>query len=647
MAAATKITTIFSAMDKFSAPVRRMGSKLEQFAAKAETTTARADRAFRRMTSPVRKLVSSLGTLGVMVGGAAIIQGVRQMIGVFMSFEQANANLSSVMKDGTSKQFKELSDDAKRLGATTAKTATEVVGLQESFARLGFGSDAILDMTEATINGSIAMQAELTETADLAGAMVNTFTNFNSGDAGEILDKLTLSTQTSALNFEKLSTGLPIVAGAANSAGIGFSELLSLMGKLSDAGIDASMSSNALKNIFIESAGQGLNYQQILEKIKASSNKLTTSFDELGKRPAVAGTVLAEKLGEIDTQTQLLNESWEGTAAKTADKQLKTLSGSLTILGSAYEGFILSMEDGNGSLSYTLTRLVHITTEILSLASGTGKLSEEMDEGQKRIRVLAERGIKLLKVLGWITGAFIVFKAAILIAQGVLFTYNVLLGAQAALSGTASIAIGANATALGAYKLVLGIATAAQWLFNTAMAMNPIGLVIIAVVALVAVIALVISKWDEWGAALSLFLGPLGIVIALVQSFRRNWELIGDAFKEGGMLAGIKMIGKTLLDSILMPLQQLLEIASGLPGKMGALAATGAAKIEAFRAELGLNVEKKELANPAQERQEGLSKELKESLQKVSIDINDNTGNAEVSSDADFVPINVTSTHPA
>ena len=47
---------------------------------------------------------------------------------------------------------------------------------------------------------------------------------------------------------------MPIVGGAAEAAGIGFGELLSLMGKLSDAGIDASMSANALKNIFIESA---------------------------------------------------------------------------------------------------------------------------------------------------------------------------------------------------------------------------------------------------------------------------------------------------------------------------------------------------------------------------------------------------------
>tara|TARA_R110001599_G_scaffold212711_1_gene410411 strand:- start:1290 stop:1703 length:414 start_codon:yes stop_codon:yes gene_type:complete len=134
----------------------------------------------------------------------------------------------------------------------------------------------------------------------------------------------------------------------------------------------------------------------------------------------------------------------------------------------------------------------------------------------------------------------------------------------------------------------------------------------------------------------------------MVQSFRRNWDMITDAFKNGGIVEGIKAIGVTLLDAVLMPLQQLLEIAGKLPGKLGAMAIEGAAKIENFREGLGVSTGEtggeSEKVNPQQERQEGLSKELKESLQKVSIDINDTTGAASVTSDSDLVPINVTST---
>jgi len=670
MSAALKIATKFSAVDKFSSVVQKMGKSTAGFASKVEATTARADRAFRRVTKPVTKLTNALGGLGLFIGGAAIVQGVKNMVGVFMKFEQANANLASVMSSATAAGLAELSADAKRLGATTAKTAAEVVGLQESFARLGFKKDDILEMTEATINGAVGMNAELAETADLTGAVINTFAQFKPEHTADVLDKMTLATQTSALNFEKLNTALPIVGGAAEAAGIGFDELLALMGKLSDAGIDASMSANALKNIFIESAGQGLNYSQIIEKIQKSSNKLTTSFDELGKRPAVAGTILADKLGEVREQTALLGKEFKGKSAEAANKQLATLTGALTILDSAYQGFILSLEDGEGAFGRFLTNVVQVITEMFALASNLQKATSELTEHEAKVRLWAERGLTAVKVIGAFVIGLIALKAIIVLATAATTAYYIAIGVYNALFTKSVVLTNANNIAQKAYMLTTKIMTAALWLYDAAMIAfnigvalatgnmaalnaimlaNPIGLIIAAVVILIALIAVIVAKWDEWGAALAIFLGPLGLVISMIQSFRRNWDMITDAFKNGGIVEGIKAIGVTLLDAVLMPLQQLLEIAGNLPGKLGALAIEGAAKIENFRESLGVNTGEtggdSEKVNPAQERQDSLTKTLEtKASQNVTIDVNDATGAASVSTDNDIVPINVTST---
>ena len=45
----------------------------------------------------------------------------------------------------------ELTEQAEELGATTAKSATQVLQLQESLARLGFTQSGIIDLTPATI----------------------------------------------------------------------------------------------------------------------------------------------------------------------------------------------------------------------------------------------------------------------------------------------------------------------------------------------------------------------------------------------------------------------------------------------------------------------------------------------------------------
>ncbi|MCM1035535.1 MAG: tape measure protein [Paludibacter sp.] len=129
----------------------------------------------------------------------------------------------------------------------------------------------------------------------------------------------------------------------------------------------------------------------------------------------------------------------------------------------------------------------------------------------------------------------------------------------------------------------------AQAILNAVMSANPIGLVIAAIAALIAIIAAIILKYEEWGATLSLLLGPLGMIINLVQSLRRHWDSIKAAFQDGGILSGLKRIGQVFLDALLMPVQQLLELASQIPG-VGNLAAKGAEKIEDLRKRMNLIV---------------------------------------------------------
>lgn len=111
-----------------------------------------------------------------------------------------------------------------------------------------------------------------------------------------------------------------------------------------------------------------------------------------------------------------------------------------------------------------------------------------------------------------------------------------------------------------------GILTAKQWLLNIALNANPIGLVVLAIAALVGLVTVIITKYNEWGAALSLLTGPFGLIINLIQSFRRHWDSIVEAFKGEGIIGGLKRIGIVMLDALLMPVQQLLGLIAKIPG---------------------------------------------------------------------------------
>jgi len=134
----------------------------------------------------------------------------------------------------------------------------------------------------------------------------------------------------------------------------------------------------------------------------------------------------------------------------------------------------------------------------------------------------------------------------------------------------------------------LGKSAKAQAFMNLITSLNPFSATVLGILALIAVVAVVIAKYDEWGAALSIVLGPLGLIIGVIQSFRRNWESIKEAFASGGIIAGLKRIGIVIFDAVLLPMQQLLEIVAKFTGSD--LAASGAAKIKDFRKSLDLNV---------------------------------------------------------
>ena len=385
-------------VNKLDARLKKVDGSVGQFQRNVGNYTS----AFSRMGASIR---TTLGAFGLTSGIFLFANGIKNAARTVADFEKSNAELAGVLNttlDGVSTLQKE----AERLGSITAKSASEVTKLQIAYARLGFSQEEIINLTEGTINGSIALNAELDQTAELTGAVIRTFDDLETQDAGKVLDVLTVATQKSALNFEKLQTALPIVSGAANAAGIGLNRLVALLGKLSDAGIDASSSSTALRNIFIESAKQGLSYEDIIKKIANSTDKLTAANDEFGKRAAVSASIVANNINQVGSLEEALNKAG-GTAEKVATVQLDTLNGQLKLLDSAWEGFILGLESGDGVISKVVRGAIKLTTDLLTNLKDLSKTAEDVAQDsagkiQKEINLLIEgeqRRFKQVRIL--------------------------------------------------------------------------------------------------------------------------------------------------------------------------------------------------------------------------------------------------------
>ena len=108
--------------------------------------------------------------------------------------------------------------------------------------------------------------------------------------------------------------------------------------------------------------------------------------------------------------------------------------------------------------------------------------------------------------------------------------------------------------------------TAAQLLLNAALTANPIGLIIVAIAALVAMVVVAIKYYDKWGATLLLFMGPIGRVISAFKSIYDHWDSIKRAFQTEGIIGGLKRLGWVILDVLLKPFQQILEVVDKITG---------------------------------------------------------------------------------
>jgi hypothetical protein len=424
------------------------------------------------------------GAFGVFMGAAAIGKLIKDSTKIITNFETSFVNLSNKM-GLTREQIVLLKEQAMELGATTAFSASEVLNLQEAYAGLGFSQQQIIDLTPGTIDGALALRATAEETAQLVGAMVGSFANLEATDTVMILDQMTAATQRSALTFEKLNSALPSVAAAASASGVSFDQVLALLGKLSDAGIDASKSGTALKNIFVVAAKEGKDYSQILDEIANSSNVLTGAVDKTGKISAVSATVLATAMKETKKLNDEILDS-VGASARVAAESLNTTEGKMKLLVSAWEGFVLSVDNGDGVIQSMIKGVLDFLTGGLTI------LTENT------------RGIKNALIL--LTGAIAIYNAGLILSTALTIKNAIATKLKAAGDVLLTGAMGAASLATAAYSFVMGVltggiglATAASIIFKATLDVLSGGLtlVITAIAAAVTAMLILVNRTKE------------------------------------------------------------------------------------------------------------------------------------------------------
>ena len=303
-----------------------------------------------RYSKALSGLRGALAQMGVAFGA---FQLIRSSIDIIGDFQQATANLRSVMRDASEGEINALIKQARELGSVSRFTAGEIAGLQLEFGKLGFDPREILNMTEATQNLAAATGTELAEAASVAGGVMNAF-GLASTDTEHIVDVMAASFSKSALDMEKFKETMKTAAPIARATGVSIEEATAAAGKLADANISGSKAGTDLKKIFSELVKDGKPLAESLDDISAELDGASTKAEKLaiaeglvGDRAKAALLILVDqKDGIAELSTELENAG--GTAEDMAKEQLKTLGGALDLLKSAWAEMILKMDEAGG-----------------------------------------------------------------------------------------------------------------------------------------------------------------------------------------------------------------------------------------------------------------------------------------------------------
>lgn len=321
------------------------------------------DKAGRQMQATGKKLTMQLTAPIAGMGAIAV--------NTFQAFELQMAKVKAV-SGATADEFQALEADAKRLGASTIFSASQVAELQTEFAKLGFTAKEITQVTEATLALAQATDSDLARAAEVAGATLRGF-GMEANETTRVTDVMAKSFSSSALDMEKFAESMKYVAPIANVAGVSLEETTAMLALLSNAGISGSQAGTSLRRIITDLGSESGTTAEKIAKLAAKGISMENAMDEVGRSAQQALIVLQENVNTIPTLTTEF-ENAGGSAKAMASIMDNTASGAMKGMSSAFEALMISVGEIIAVAFVPFVKMLTSVLQTLNEAPGIVKI---------------------------------------------------------------------------------------------------------------------------------------------------------------------------------------------------------------------------------------------------------------------------------
>ncbi|MBC8603158.1 phage tail tape measure protein [Parabacteroides acidifaciens] len=369
------VTRLFLKNQDFDKNLKGSGKQLQAFEKKVDA-----------MAVSVRSFV---GGFAGMAGVSFAFMDIAQKS---MQFEKSLSSLRS-LTGVSAKELEYFKNEAIKMGATSTQTASQVV---EAFQLIGSQKPELLKnkaaLAEVTNQAIILAEAAGMEVPEAAKALTGSLNQMgeSANKAGEYINILAAASQAGSADIPYLTKAIEKSGGAASSVGIKYNELVAAIEAIAPKVSEASEAGTNLRNIFLileSSADKNLKPSVVglstaLENLAAKNYDATQMTKLFGRESVTAALAIVNAKDDYKNYLEAI------TGTNTALEQQKinndNLAGSINAVSSAWEGFVLTINNSNGVLKDTVDLLANLL----------GRMTEYFKSDQQKQNAIIQEGVK-------------------------------------------------------------------------------------------------------------------------------------------------------------------------------------------------------------------------------------------------------------
>lgn len=361
------------AKDNATSKVNKIKNELNSLKGKVYTATVNVRQNVAGMAGAAGNRLSGamFGATMQMAGIAGISFGIANGIKKYADFEKEMSNVQAI-SGATTEEFLQLKQKAIDMGAATKYTATESAEAFRYMGMAGWKTSEMISGIEGIMNLASASGEDLATTSDIVTDSLSAF-GLQAKDSAMFADVLAAAATNSNTNVALMGQTFKYAAPVAGALGFTVQDTATAIGLMANQGIKGSEAGTALRAMMsrmvkpTKESGEamqilGLNildangkmkpFRDIIKDIKAGMSQLTPE-----SRAAVAGMLAGQEamsglLALVNSPDADFNkladaiDNSNGKAKEMAAIQLNNLTGDLTLLSSAWDGFVIKIMDG-------------------------------------------------------------------------------------------------------------------------------------------------------------------------------------------------------------------------------------------------------------------------------------------------------------